>query len=201
MKTTFKRRMMVIGLSFIICHLSFTPAGAQTFTQRIQQQHAGEGKLVIHHDATIDELVNGKPEQRRTQQPIANNRRNQDRTDQRHQDPPQQRQEEERQQEQTQPTDSVITSPRRTRKAMGYRIQAFTGNDSRRDQQKAVQVKATLRQLFPQHQVYVSYQHPRWLCRMGDFASYADAQAVLSEVRQSGYESATVVRARVNLPY
>lgn len=52
------RLMMMIGLSFVIYHLSFSPVGAQTFTQQVQQHRSGEGTVTIHHDADIDRLVN-----------------------------------------------------------------------------------------------------------------------------------------------
>ena len=52
---------MALVLSFVIYHLSFSPVGAQSFTQRIQQTGTASGKVTIHQDAAIDELVNGKP--------------------------------------------------------------------------------------------------------------------------------------------
>lgn len=55
------RLMMMIGLSFVIYHLSFCPVRAQTFTQQVQQHHSGEGIVTIHHDADIDRLVNATP--------------------------------------------------------------------------------------------------------------------------------------------
>ena len=56
-----RRQWWLIGLSFIICHLSFVTAEAQTFTERIQQKTSErEGKLNITHSASIDLLVNGK---------------------------------------------------------------------------------------------------------------------------------------------
>ena len=55
------RLMMMIGLSFVIYHLSFSPVRAQTFTQQVQQHRNGEGTVTIHHDADIDRLVNAAP--------------------------------------------------------------------------------------------------------------------------------------------
>ncbi len=56
-----KRKWWLISLSFIICHLSFCPAGAQTtFTQRIQQDTKYGGKLTVTHSKVIDSLVNGR---------------------------------------------------------------------------------------------------------------------------------------------
>ena len=38
---------------------TFLPLTAQTYTQRIQKNSAGEGTVTIHQDTAIDELVNG----------------------------------------------------------------------------------------------------------------------------------------------
>ena len=51
--------MIVIVLSFIIYHLSFSPVSAQTFTQRVQQPaQTGKGSVTIHQSQAIDQLVN-----------------------------------------------------------------------------------------------------------------------------------------------
>jgi hypothetical protein len=53
------RLMIVISLSFIICHLSFNILNAQTYTQRLQKNTDGKAKVTIHHSKAIDDLVNG----------------------------------------------------------------------------------------------------------------------------------------------
>lgn len=55
-----KRKWWLLSLSLIICHLSFSNAAAQTFTQRIQQDARTGGKVSVTHSKAIDELVNGK---------------------------------------------------------------------------------------------------------------------------------------------
>ena len=37
---------------------TFLPLNAQSFTQRIQQEKAGQGSVTIHESAEIDQLVN-----------------------------------------------------------------------------------------------------------------------------------------------
>ena len=55
-----KARAWVITFAILItCHLSLVTSTAQTFTQQVQKNHAGEGTVTIHHDADIDRLVNG----------------------------------------------------------------------------------------------------------------------------------------------
>ena len=43
-----------------LCIGCMTAANAQTFTQRLQQSKAGEGKVTVTHSQTIDKLVNGQ---------------------------------------------------------------------------------------------------------------------------------------------
>ncbi len=189
-------RSLLLSLLFL---LSFSPAGAQTFTERIQIIRAGQGVVTIHHDEAIDELVNGRHEatqpqrqgnnnqQQRQQQPISQGQNRQ-------QDDPDR-------QDVRQQSDSIVTTPRRYRRVNGFKIQAFSGSDSRRDRQQAEHVRSELRTLFPGEEVTVHYNDPRWLCRMGNYATQAEAQEALAEVRRLGFPSATIVRARVKVPY
>lgn len=207
-----KRRMMMICLSFIICHLSFCPVAAQTFTQRVQKEYAGAGKVTIHQDAAIEELVNGKKPvatpprqnnnegqaQRRTNNANDNNRQT-ERND---------RQTERTERQETQPEretaandTAAVQQPRRMRKATGYRIQVFVGGKTRADHNRAEQLGATLRTLFPMHKVYVKFYSPRWTCRMGDFRTIAEAREVYNEVVKMGYDTATIVRGQIYVPY
>ena len=228
-----RRKWWVIALSFIICHLSFSVSvEAQSFTQRLQQDMGGGGKITVHHDAAIDELVNGKtvappaqPRQRNnqntrqqttTQRTTDNQQRTSDNlqrtsdnqqraTDNQQRAENQQRQQNNevvtlREQVETTPVDTIV-QPRRTRQMMGYRIQAFAGGKTRNDRQKAEQTKKNLEALFPGHKVYVHFYSPRWICRMGNFRTIAEAKEVLDEVVRMGYDSATLVRGKITVPY
>ena len=198
------------------CLFTSLPLSAQTFTQRVQQQRVAAGGMVtIHHDAAIDELVNGKPEplpvlrketktparkqtaaDKREQQ-LANAKREQQQTsDKREQ------QQQERAGEQTEQTiDSLTMEPQRTRQVMGYRIQVFAGGKTRADRQKAEQTANTLKSLFPGQKVYVHFYSPRWICRLGNFRTMEEAREMLSEVVKMGYDQATLVRGKVTVPY
>ena len=214
-----RRKWWVIALSFIICHLSFSVSvGAQSFTQRLQQDMGGGGKITVHHDAAIDELVNGKtvaapaqPRQRNNQttrqqpttQRTSDNQQRANDNQQRANDNQQRQQNNEvtTLREQVETSVDTIVQPRRTRQMMGYRIQAFAGGKTRNDRQKAEQTKKNLEALFPGHKVYVHFYSPRWICRMGNFKTIAEAKEVLNEVVRMGYDSATLVRGKITVPY
>ena len=201
-----------LALSFVICHLSFSPAEAQSFTQRIQQSGTASGKVTIHQDAAIDELVNGKaaapsaaPKKTgttstgtaRQQKPAA-------RTDgqpSKENPKPQSLATLHGGTDQAADTAAVSTEPLRTRKVMGYRIQVFVGGKTRSDRQKAEQTGSALRSLFPGQKVYVHFYSPRWICRMGNYPTMAEAREMLDEVVRMGYDTATIVRGKITVPY
>lgn len=180
---------------FITYHLSLVTSSAQNFTQRVQQGVAGGGKVTIHHDAAIDELVNGKPQTAPAQKPAeAKTNRQQDGQRQRGDSKAEQRASE-------QHTDSVAPESHRTRQVMGYRIQVFVGGKTRADRQKAEQTANSLRTQFPDHKVYVHFYSPRWICRMGNFRTLDEAKEVLDDVVRMGYDTATLVRGKVTVAY
>ena len=58
MRLTLKQTSMTRVAATVAASLIFTFAAAQTFTRKVQQQHTGEGVVTIHHDASIDGIVN-----------------------------------------------------------------------------------------------------------------------------------------------
>ena len=205
------RLMIVIGLSFIIYHLSFSPVGAQTFTQQLQKTAKGEGQVRLHQDKAIDELVNGAGSTATTpkattpatpkpavQRPAVkdNNERKNNKLEKT---------------EKTEPLHNEITEhstdtttlkkPAHTMKMVGFRVQAFAGGNSRRDRQKAEQTGNQLRALFPNEQVYTHFYSPRWICRIGNYRTYEEAHQMLQEVKKLGYTSATIVKGKISVAY
>ena len=50
---------IIIALFIIHCSLFISPVRAQTFTERLQQDRSGAGKVTVTHSTDIDNLVNG----------------------------------------------------------------------------------------------------------------------------------------------
>ena len=206
------RSLWLIVLSFIIYHLSFVTASAQSFTQRIQQNMVAGARITIHQDNAITELVNGKPVTTTT---TTTPRQNNDRPRQNRQNSQNGNSQNGNSQqpgstentetatttEPSQNTDSVTVAPRRTRKAAGFRVQPFVGGNSRADRVKAEQTGATLQTLFPGHRVYVHFLGGKWTCRLGDFRTITEAKEVLDELVKMGYDRAILVRGKINVPY
>ena len=202
---------MVKGMVKILPFYLFTflplNAGAQTFTDRIQQQATGEGTVTIHHDVVIDQLVNGTtntqpvqtgtPNKQTTSTPSKPNKQ----TATHHQTPVTQNQTPVTQnqtpvtQDQTPVTQE--DAPVKRYRTTGYRVQVFRGGNSKADRQKAEGAGNRIREAFPGHAVYVEFFSPEWTCRVGNFRDIEDARKMRDEIRRMGFETATIVRGKI----
>ena len=90
---------------------------------------------------------------------------------------------------------------RKSYKVTGYRVQAYAGGNSRNDRLKAEQTGNALKMKFPEQPVYVHFYSPRWICRMGNFKSLAEAQKVLAKVKALGYKQACLVKGQSTVQY
>ncbi len=85
-----------------------------------------------------------------------------------------------------------------SRAKIGYRIQIFSGGNSRADKAQAEKVQMLCRQQFPQLATYVQFHSPRWTCRVGNFPNAAEAEKYLSAMRDSGkFKGITLVRCKI----
>lgn len=87
------------------------------------------------------------------------------------------------------------------RKTTGYRIQVYSGGNSRKDRQNAENTGRALKQRFPSIPVYVHFYSPRWICRMGNFRTYQEAESLLKEIKSMGYRQACIVKGVISVGY
>ena len=202
------RRMVMTALSFIIYHLSFSPAGAQTFTDRLQKSEAGQPSVTLHQDAEIDRLVNsavlGNSPVRTpaAQQPTAA-------TPAAKPSAPAGRDAAAGKTATTsvktvETADTVDLRKKMMRggvKVNGYRVQAFAGGNSRKDRQKAEQIGNNIKAHYASVPVYVHFYSPRWICRVGNYRTYEEAHQMLQSLRKLGYNQASIVRGKIMVQY
>ena len=194
-------------------------ASAQTFTQRIQQQNNnGLGTVTIHQDDDISKLVNSevlnnkqpaaqqntvttpgtkatqpttpntpttpgtKPSTTKPATPNSATAENDDETEE--------------------------TSPDLSKKVMrggvkvnGYRVQAFAGGNSRKDRIQAEQIGNNIKSHFANVPVYVHFYSPRWICRVGNYRTYEEAHHMLVQLRNLGYNQASIVKGKITVQY
>lgn len=202
------RRLISI---IILCIGILTNADAQTFTQRIQKQVAGQGSITIRQDSVIDQLVNSatlgikssgqaaKPSQTSstshtsTSSPSSSTSHTSTTSHT----------------SSTSPTttsaipDTIDTSKKimRGMKVTGYRVQVFAGGNSRADRQKAERIRDDIKAHFSTVPVYAHFYSPRWICRVGNYRTYEEAHQMLVTLRNIGYTQATIVKGKITVAY
>lgn len=86
-------------------------------------------------------------------------------------------------------------------KAFGYRIQVYAGNNSRDARNEAYGMASRVKEYFPELKVYTLFTSPRWLCRVGDFRSIEEADAVMRQLKRTGvFREVSIVKEQVNIP-
>ena len=83
----------------------------------------------------------------------------------------------------------------------GFRIQAYAGNNTRQAKNDAYRVSSQVKVYFPELAVYTSFNPPRWLCRVGDFRSIEEADAMMRKMKATGvFKEVSIVKDEVNIP-
>ena len=185
---------------------TFLPLNAQTFTQRIQQQKAGQGTITIHESAEIDQLVNEskigpvatsssttKPV---TTKPTTTTKPSNATTSEASKASSQTSQEETPEESPVDNTKKIMTGGY---KINGYRVQAFAGGNSRKDRQQAEAVGNQIKSSYPGVPVYVHFYSPRWICRVGNYRTYEEAHQMLLSLRKMGFSEAVVVKGKITV--
>ena len=100
-------------------------------------------------------------------------------------------------------TETVVDTRKKvmtnTRKVNGYRVQVFSGGNTRADRIKAEQIQGAMKAAFPGQPVYTHFYSPRWICRMGNYRTYAEAEKILKQVKAMGYKQAVIVKGKISV--
>ena len=84
-------------------------------------------------------------------------------------------------------------------KITGYRVQAYSGTNSRDSRLKAEKIRNTIKMNFPDQPVYVHFYSPRWICRVGNYRTLEEAQAMLKKLQKLGISQATIVKGKITV--
>lgn len=192
-----KKLIVIVGLTLVAC-----AANSQTFLDELKRDVPGEGKVTVQQSAEIDQLVNGKQQEQSAAQP--------------QQQPGEEAQDEHKpdssrrmpiiigengEDDVTTPIDTRKKVMRRSYKMQGYRVQVYSGGNSRADRQRAETAGAVMKANFPDQPIYTHFYSPSWKCRMGNYKSQAEAQAYLARVRRLGYTQACIVKGTIQVQY
>lgn len=184
------RRVVIIVMLCAGCLLT---ASAQTFTQRLQQKgRTGEGTVTVTHAKAIDDLVNQNSEPQESQPKPEPGITKKTETK------PQVQVQEQHRDTTSLQVDANRKGAGTTYKVNGFRVQAFAGGNQRKDRQKAEQVGSTIKALFPTTPVYVHFYSPRWVCRVGNYRTYEEADEMLKDIRSKlGITGASIVKGKI----
>ncbi len=157
------------------------------FTEEIQKQIPGQGKLVLHQSQTITDLVNATIT--RTA-PVSAKTENKASTSSL---------------KKPQIEDSLLADTIRQHltgqriRMNGYRIQVYLGGNTRRGKNEAQAMKERVKGFFPELSVYAGFLSPHWICRAGDFRTVEEANEYLHKMRETGrFDEAIIVKSKIN---
>lgn len=193
-------------MTFALCCISIN---AQKFLDGLRAAEPGKGVVVVEQAPEIDSLVNGITRQQPVQRTVAH---------------PQQgagNAADNSKADNSAPASPVAATPsspgtsdldvsvvdtrkkvmRNSYKMQGYRIQVFSGGNSRIDRQKAETAGAQMKANFPTEPIYVHFYSPSWKCRMGNYKTAEEARTILAKVKKLGYPQACIVKGTISVQY
>lgn len=200
--------------SIIITLCSLT-AQSQTFLDSLRKDESGKGSVSVTQSPEIDNLVNGTGQDHSgsTAKEGAGHTRQSSATQQHHEDGKHDSaSSESHTHEGTSSTTPSTTTEetvidtrkkvmRNSYKTQGYRIQVFSGGNSRADRQKAESAGMVMKSNFPTEPIYVHFYSPSWKCRMGNYKTLEEAQRMLAMVKKLGYKQACIVKGTISVQY
>lgn len=180
--------IILIGLSTALT------GRAQTFIEHLQEKpQAGQGTITVVQSKEITDLVNGRAALPKINKP-ANTTPSK----------PKEKKEAEHKKPVTAYVDTITTSAGKKMvvggtKVDGYRVQVYAGGNSREDKRTAQRIGAEVKALFPEQPVFVHFNSPRWICRVGNFRSQEEANELLQALRKLGYSESSLIKGKITV--
>ena len=88
---------------------------------------------------------------------------------------------------------TVKAGEKKELKRQGYRVQVYAGNNTSRSRNEAQSMASKVKQ-------YAYFVSPRWLCRVGNFASIEEADAMMRQLKKTGvFKEVSIVRDQITL--
>lgn len=170
--------MKRVFLMFFITMLAHTVSAQQRFMDYLERKEAGKGQVIVHQDDVIEALVNGARVSNVGTQTMPG-RDNSDSS-----------------------FEQVAGGKMYTSKvtAQGYRIQVYSGGNSRTAKEQALRKGRQVKELFSDVPVYTHFYSPRWTCRIGDFKTYEEASRMLRELKETGkFGEAVIIKSKIQI--
>lgn len=193
--------MTRIGGLLIVFILTSVCATAQTFTDHARKQNNGGGRLTVVQDTELDNIVNNKRGKttQTTQTAKKAEAKPAKKADVASDDVQKKNKASDKSTANTaipaaKPASTVRSSSSRQGNSyvarqrvasQGYRIQIYTGGNSRNDKNEAQQMRVKCQKQFPELAAYVHFISPHWVCRVGDFNTRESAARYVSRLRKA----------------
>ena len=199
------KRIAIIAILTVLC---ISGAQAQTFLDRLKKPTKDKAVVTITQDAAIDKLVNGNNATNATigtrKDPTSNTKKKNaasntatsnatsntatpsSNTSASHASS-------------TEEPDMSKKVMKNSYKVTGYRVQAFAGRNTKADKLKAEKIGNAIKMKYPDQPVYVHFYSPRWICRVGNYRTYEEANQMLRLVKEMGYSAATIVKGQITV--
>ncbi|MBO7417392.1 MAG: SPOR domain-containing protein [Bacteroidaceae bacterium] len=95
---------------------------------------------------------------------------------------------------------TVKAGEKKELKRQGYRVQVYAGNNTSRSRNEAQQMASRVKQHFQDAQVYAYFVSPRWLCRVGNYPSIEEADAMMRQLKSTGvFKEVSIVRDQITI--
>ena len=180
------KKVLLTSALFFVCVL----INAQVnYTEQIQKQIPGQGRIVLHQSSAITDLINGTalvlaPVSVKTEKKVSV------------------------------PTvktpqivDSILSDTNKVQQLTGqrirmngYRIQVYMGGNTKKGKSEAMMMKERVKSLFSELSVYAGFLSPHWICRAGDFRTYEEASEYLQKMRETGrFDEAVIIKSKINV--
>ena len=179
-----KRFVIILTLA-----LAATAQGnAQNYMQHLKEKNNGQGNVTVTQSKEIDELVNNA-NTLSVSTPATTTKVNRQKDSSRHQVKvtPEEATHDPKEDTESPAVDTRKKVMRKSYKVDGYRVQVFAGGNSRNDKIKAQRTGNDIKQAFPELPVYVHFYSPRWICRVGNFRTFEEANNILHQIQTGMY--------------
>lgn len=173
-------------LFVILLGLLFTMTlSAQTFTESLERVEAGKGRVIIHQNPVIERLVNAANASAGLQgeEQVTVLKRKETASGM-----------------EISGEDKMAKTNRPKSVAVGYRIQVYSGGNSRAAREQAMHKGNLVKKYFVDVPVYTHFYSPRWTCRVGDFKTYEEAKLALEELKSTNaFSEAVIVKCKIQV--
>lgn len=84
-------------------------------------------------------------------------------------------------------------------KITGYRVQVYKGGNTRNDREAAERIGQEMKSLFKDEAVYVHFYSPNWICRIGNYRTYEEANSVKRKLEDMGYHDVLIMKGKITV--